>query len=464
MLNAALHREINPILNLTCILVTLITIAILATPYFFWAPAPALMLLGFLWLSRWPAWGYYFIIFLIPFGAYRGYKFIQVPWLIGLGLLIVVILRYLPKKRLPQEAEFSLLPWLIIFFILNILSTIISPYPPTAIKNLILFAIGFLFVFLGLVFISKKGMLITLPVILVSSISLCSFLAILGYFFNIPLFAEKVTSGAFKRGLGGTTDPNNLALMIIVVFPFLVYYLFYADRFWVRSLFFLLIGINGLGLVTTFSRSGVLVLFLLCGILFVEYFKKLKPKLMGILIGVTGISVILFYFTIPEGYVARQLSVVQATDKSMGRRTSYLYVAWDTIKKNPFLGTGPGTFPDIYATTDYAKKYTSVNKSSRRFAHNSYLEIAVGSGLLGLAAFLFAIGSAMANFIKAQAGYLRAGELKTAALVKTFRISFTGLCLYLLVFSEPLHKHFLVLLIMSEVVRRYVPGKVNVTP
>ncbi|NWH04699.1 O-antigen ligase family protein [Desulfobacter latus] len=464
MPNATLHREINPILNLTCILVTLITVVILATPYFFLAPAPALMVLGFLWLSRWPASGYYFIIFLIPFGAYRGYKFIQVPWLIALGLLIVVILRYLPKKRHPQGGQFSMLAWLIIFFILNTLSTILSPYPSTAIRNLILFAIGFLFVLLGLVFISKKGMRITLPAILISSISLCSFLAIVGYFFNIPLFAEKVTSGAFKRGLGGTTDPNNLALMIIVGFPFLVYYLFYADRFWVRALFFVLIGINGLGLVTTFSRSGALVLLLVYGILFVAHFKKLTPKLMGIFIGAVGISLILFYFTIPEGYVERQLSVLQATDKSMGRRTSYLYVAWDTIKKNPLLGTGPGTFPDIYARTDYAEKYTSVNKSPRRFAHNSYLEIAVGSGLLGLAAFLFVIGSAMVNFIKAQAQYLRAGELKTAALVKTFRISFTGLCLYLLVFSEPLHKHFLVLLVLSEVVRRYAPGKVNVTP
>ena len=452
-------KESNPVLILICVLVSLFSIALLATPYFFLALGPSALVLGYLWLSRWPESGYYFIVFLIPFGAYRGYKFIQIPWLLAFGLLMIVILQYLPRKRLPQRASFTLWPWLIGFFMINTVATLMTPYPLTAFKNLIMFAIAYLFIFLGLIFISPKGMLRTMPAILVTSISLCAFLAVLGYFFNIPLFAEKVTSGSFKRGLGGTTDPNNLALMIIVVFPFLVYYLFYTDRFIVRCLALLLMGINVLGLVTTFSRSGALVLIVVCGLLLIEHFRLIKPKLLGILIGGAGICLILFYFMIPEGYLERQMSVLETTDKSMGRRTSYLYVAWDSFKENPILGTGPGTFPDIYATTDYARKFTSPNKSPRRFAHNSYLEIMVGSGLLGLLTFLFSMGSAFINFFQAQAKFFRAGDLKATALVKTFKISFTGLCIYLMVFSEPLHKHLLVMLVMSQVMRRYAPEK-----
>ena len=51
-------------------------------------------------------------------------------------------------------------------------------------------------------------------------------------------------------------------------------------------------GINGLGLVTTFSRSGALVLFIVGMIVIFSYFSLLKPKLIGILIGAAGICVI----------------------------------------------------------------------------------------------------------------------------------------------------------------------------
>ncbi len=436
-------------------MITAASIILMATPYFFLAVLPAATVLGFLGMLRWPRFGYYLIVFLIPFGAYRGYQSVQLPWLLAFGLLMVLFLRYLPEKRWPADAAFDLWPWLIVFFAVNAISTLMSPYPATAIKNLALQAIAYLFILLSLVFVSEKGFKKTMPAVLTTSISLCAFLAVAGYFLNIALFAEKVDTGSFKRGLGGTSDPNNLALMILVVMPFLVYYLFYSRGFMVRTITLLLIVVNTLGLATTFSRSGTLVLFLVGIDLFLEHIKIFRPKVLGILISGGVICLGVFLSLMPEGYLERQLSLVKPKDKSIGRRTSYVVVAWDAFKENPVIGSGPGTFRDIYSTSDIAKKYMKEGKTQRRFAHNSYLEVLVGSGLPGLFIFLFATAKAFMNYIKAQKAFSRAGEKEMVALVKTYRISLTALCLYILVFSEPFHKHLLILLVMSQVACRY---------
>jgi O-antigen ligase len=446
------------------LIITAASILLMATPYFFLAALPGAAVLGFMGLLRWPRFGYYLIVFLIPFGAYRGYKFVQLPWLLAFGLMMVLYLRYLPEKKWPHSAAFDLWPWLIVFFAINAISTLISPYPETAIKNLALQAIAYLFVLLSLVFVSEKGFRRTLPAVLTTSISLCACLAVAGYFFNIALFAEKVTSGSFKRGLGGTTDPNNLALMILVVMPFLVYYLFYSRGFMVRTIAMLLIIVNLLGLATTFSRSGAVVLLLVGTGLFLEHMKIFRPKALGLLISGGGICLVALCMMLPEGYLERQLSLVKLKDKSIGRRTSYIFVAWDAFKENPVLGTGPGTFRDIYSASDVAKKFMKEGKTQRRFAHNSYLEIVVGSGLPGLFVFLFAITKAFLNYIKAQKAFSRAGEMEMVALVKTYRISFTAICLYLFVFSEPFHKHLLLLLVMSQVACRLIPKATEPRP
>jgi O-antigen ligase len=79
-------------------------------------------------------------------------------------------------------------------------------------------------------------------------------------------------------------------------------------------------------------------------------------------------------------------------DGSLQRRASYIRVAWESVKRDPFLGSGPGTFAYRYAESKYAPAFAENAMDYNRAAHNTYLEILVGQGVLGLTAFFWLLG------------------------------------------------------------------------
>ena len=162
---------------------------------------------------------------------------------------------------------------------------------------------------------------------------------------------------------------------------------------------------------------------------------------------------------IPEAYVERQKSVTLGTqaDKSIMRRASYIPVALNSFKENPALGTGPLTFKNVWVNSIMARRF----KMEERSCHNTYLEVLVGSGILGLIAFLVLLWRAFFNFSHAKKIFWDMGDVEMASLVGAYRLSFISVLIYFFVKSGLQHKFFLLALPLSEVALRLARDKLS---
>ena len=121
---------LNPIQSLFSLGVIAISVGLLASPYYQYAILPGLTILLLLLLGYFPQIGYYIVIFLIPFGAYRGltgiYGFLKIHWLVVFWLLLLISLQYLVQKKAPIRLRSNLWSWLLIFFVISLISALTS--------------------------------------------------------------------------------------------------------------------------------------------------------------------------------------------------------------------------------------------------------------------------------------------------------------------------------------------------
>lgn len=448
-------------------LAVLATAGLLATPYYFLSPLPAMGLLFFLALARQPQWGYYLLVFLIPFAAFRKLGEINIPWLVAMALILVLAVRFLLERRLPQAFRANFLFPLFLLLLVSGASAMLSSFPAIAYKHTALQGAAILFILLGLACLDEEGYRRGVPAVLVWSIALGSVMAVAGFYFNLQLFAQEQVSGAFVRGRGGAIDSNNLCLMTIFAMPFLVYRFVHAATGRGRMMAVALMVINLLAIVTTYSRSGFLVLLLCTGMLIIHYRQLFSVRKLGLAL-VTGMLLLASLLPmIPETFWERQASLVSWEDTSLQRRTSYLAVAWESFLTHPVLGAGPGTFKELYGDSDEALAHARKGKQLERRAHNTYLEVLVGTGVIGLTLFLSVVGRALLNFFRAEREFRRAGEPGMVALTASYRIAFTSLLIFFLTFSEEFHKYLLLSLPLShwalQLAREHAAGKGEVT-
>lgn len=152
---------------------------------------------------------------------------------------------------------------------------------------------------------------------------------------------------------------------------------------------------------------------------------------------------------VPGQYWQRQMSLLAGNDFSLGRRTSYLYVARDAFLQKPLLGWGTGVFMHVYENSEQAKAFTRKGYTNRRKAHNTYLEFLIGSGIIGFALFMALIIVAWKNFRRAITNFRQAGDPVSAIQTATFRTAFISLLLFLVLFSDMYHKYLLLSLGVS---------------
>ncbi len=456
------QRALPPLTLLAAVVVVASTIILLATPYPALALLPAGAVLALLTLDHCPTIGYYLIVALIPFGAYRspgalgGY--LRIHWILGVTLVGLAFLHWLPRKGIRRDLYSKMWPLFALLLALRVLAALPSAYPAVAWKHVILLLAACVFVGVTIVFVSKRGFTHVLPVVIVLSVSLSSALSVAGYFLEIPFFAEKAVTGAFKRGTGAAPDPNNLSLMIVFAVPFAVHYMLHGEGLLRRLLAGGLILINVLAVITTYSRGGALMFsVMLLGLLY-EYRHRLRPVYLGFLFCGLAAMAVFTVGTAPASYWNRLRSLTTADDPAMRQRMSYVKVAVRAFAERPFIGHGPGAFRKIYAQTEYAERFQSWGGSKERFAHNTYLEILVGSGIFGLMAFLGILYVALRNFWVAKKRAGPRGGRKLSVLMGTYRLSFILVLLYLLIFSDPYHKFMLLSLGLSHVaIAKVVP-------
>lgn len=421
--------------------------ALLTTPYYWAAPLLPIGLLGGLLLLRRPEFAFYLIIFLIPFGAYRQLGgAVKIDWILaGTALIAVAAQAVVTRQLRPTVRQKFWVAWFALFAC-YLLSTLYSPFKETAQHNIVLLAVGTLFLFLAMSLIGFKGYVKHLPNVVIFSVSAGSLLAVIGFAFGIELFAD---GGGFTRGTGVSKDPNNMALMVIFTAPLLVDRIVHVKRF--RIMYVLMFFINTGALISTYSRSGLLVYLLTLTMIAWHFRRLIQPQHIGLALAGVFMTGLLAAVTVPTSYWERQLSVVKGQDFAMQRRTSYLEVGKEAFLLSPVIGHGPGTFRDIYGESATGAHFSRKGKTRRRFAHNSYIELLVGTGIVGFGVFISILATAWFSFQKARKRWAAQGRERLADLTRAWQLSLASVMIYLALFSEPLHKYLLLALAVSQV-------------
>jgi O-antigen ligase len=86
-------------------------------------------------------------------------------------------------------------------------------------------------------------------------------------------------------------------------------------------------------------------------------------------------------------------------DPTLFRRTTYLAVGLDLLLQSPIWGIGPGNFPYYFVGDEY--RFLPGRTPVMRELHNTYLDVAVELGLIGLALFAALVGVALGQVRKA---------------------------------------------------------------
>lgn len=133
-------------------------------------------------------------------------------------------------------------------------------------------------------------------------------------------------------------------------------------------------------LFRSIGRSGYFVFVGLMGLFFIQKFKW-----KGLLIGVVSSALLFssaFYFS-PTfksriGLVFSDVKTYQNNDNtSVGLRMTFIKNSLLLVKRNPFFGTGTGSFGKEYSKIDPSLVFT-------KNPHNEYAHIAVQFGIVGL--------------------------------------------------------------------------------
>lgn len=436
-----------------------LTVLLLTTKYFVLAAVPSILVVASLVMSKQPQIGVYILVFMIPFGAFRkimvGGVEINLAWIVAGGTFLIFIADRIIHKKSFNDLRNPVSMWLSLFFLVAIISTWLSPYLAASIKDFKLWIASLLYILLVLALVPKHGFRKTLPKLIILSVAVSTFLGNLDYLFGLSLFTEDHLGGNLTRNVGATIDPNNLSLMIIASMPIIVHGFLYAKRA-ISKLAYAALLINAvLGIGLTFSRGGFLVFVVISALIVFEFRHFFRVKYIGFILLGISISLTTFVVVMPDSFWQRQTSLTSWEDSSLVRRASYLEVASDAFLERPLFGHGLDSFYQIYAQTQYAKIDKESGKVLGRYAHNSYLEILVGTGIIGLITFLMLLFTALRAFTIAKQRYLKAGMIEEADFIAGLRLFLFATLFYLLIFSETHHKFMLVGLALSQLALRY---------
>lgn len=205
-------------------------------------------------------------------------------------------------------------------------------------------------------------------------------------FFSIALrhFRDGRLQGIQKSIL---ENPNDLAINIAISFPLGLAFMLHA-RGWKKVLWAIALFFMCLGLVLTYSRSGLLAFILAIMVCVWEY--GIKGKRRSLVIATAVILIVGMCAALSTAhYRARVESIVMGNiegsgDKgSLDARKALLKKSIMVALQHPFFGVGPGCFMLV--------------DKGWVVAHNSYTEIAAESGIPALVLFLLAIAAAFKN-------------------------------------------------------------------
>jgi O-antigen ligase len=255
-----------------------------------------------------------------------------------------------------------------------------------------------------------------------------------------------VISGIGRAG-GFATDPNHFALELSMIIPLTIVTFQNTKGFLKRTLLLSVLTLFNITLLMTVSRGGILAVISIF-LFFLWRERRIKAALLGGIIGA-----IIIKFMVPQW--VWQMFVVSERATSAASRLDILRAGFKIFLDHPILGVGLGNFRIVFPhyTTFYFTKYKQF------YAHNTYLEILTGVGLLGLITYLLIIGWYFTHLHKCRKSLSYNNDRKTIRLVdglEASMISFLVASSFLSVLS---YLHFWIILGLGGALDKIVKKK-----
>ncbi|MBC7878299.1 MAG: O-antigen ligase family protein [Anaerolineales bacterium] len=200
-----------------------------------------------------------------------------------------------------------------------------------------------------------------------------------GFLCTLYGFIEPVEVG--ERFEGALGQPNGYGLTMTPRIPIGLTLFLIEKKTWKRLLIILMLAFISYGIILSGSRGGLLAVSLAL-FLFV-LFQRNKFTWLAVI----GIIFTIGFFVMPKEIKARVGIIDEPSEigNSTDRRLTYQIFGVDLFQQNPILGVGLDGFAESYAQSEYR---FLIQTRELRVAHNTYLEIATGTGIVGLIPFI----------------------------------------------------------------------------
>ncbi len=185
-------------------------------------------------------------------------------------------------------------------------------------------------------------------------------------------------AGGRAGAYGMYENHNDYSFAILTIFPFAWQLVRITAGFTKRVLLYAVLLACVAGTFLSLSRGGMLCLVLAGGMLIWKSMSGMRRMLVIGIFGVLAMGAVLYQFAARE---ENQRGHYTAEDAKSSR-----YELWRAARKmvvaHPILGVGSGRF------NEFAGDYEELSHDQKgKVSHNTFLEVATGSGLTGLAAF-----------------------------------------------------------------------------
>ncbi len=450
---------LSPVVAIIAVIVGVASLGMMVSPWHMYAWLPGVGLLLLLILGRKPELAFYVVLFLVPWDAVRALagpdSSITISKFAGMAMVLVVALHMVFSRGSRYALHSNLWRWIGLFLATALISALLTRYPDEAWGDLRKLVASVTVFGLALALVDEKGFTRTVPRVVIFSIGISTFLSVTTYAFGLTLFTMNTD---FERLVGVAYNPNHYASFVLFSMPLLAHWFFNATRSWVRVCGAVVFIVNLGALVLTYSRGAFVVSLVIFGALILEHGRKLRPRHLGFLGLGLALVVAGAAAYVPDTYWERQKSI-STQDSSVSARLSYVLFAWETWREHPVIGTGIGTYDRAYSFSEYAFTRGWGRKTrldAQRDAHNTYLEVAVGMGTVGLGLFLGILVIAWRNFTNAIRESKVLQDPQLTQLITAYRLSFVSILAYFFLLSRVYSHYYWLALALSTVALRVV--------
>jgi O-antigen ligase len=218
---------------------------------------------------------------------------------------------------------------------------------------------------------------------------------------NFNIAPDTAEEKELRPRLGGPLgSENRYAQILAVIFPFALIRAFRDPRRRFRLLGAAASILIASGVILSFSRGAAVALAATIALMVLLRELRLRHVVLA-LAGLTAVVLIAFPHYLIRISSLEKITALSTAETStdgpdsaiVGRQTENL-AAWNTFLDHPLTGVGPGVYFHEYSR-EYANRLGIRYLESDRRGHSLYLEMAADIGMIGFAAFVAMVGSAL---------------------------------------------------------------------